>query len=342
MSRRRPSSKSIWNKFSKRHAEHPHLQQEALYSLTNDLIEAIHSSIPTFFGEGNLAFELDLAATVSFGFFQQRTYGAVAPDDDERQRHRSQQIDRMMSEEMIAAGREDYEVREYAQTHQEYRSLIDDRINAYRGWLVLQRTYRHEVTGMKNKWHSHINSIGRFPIYPRWPYIDEETGFTCDPVFYSEMLSFYQRWGLDNLTTWDWPNPMEPDFNTQMLEDHQPLGQTGITLFIPWYLLRGERLDLQSFFQGSRMYHCEEHLRDWLEPQPSGKRSNTSDIRFRSIAWLYRYYFLALCNRYSESIKRNVVRLDEVLGQVLNLSGESIKRLRQKIKRDIQSDDCKH
>ncbi|MFT3881093.1 MAG: hypothetical protein QM703_15700 [Gemmatales bacterium] len=298
--------------------------------------------MPTFFGEKNLAFELDLAATVSFGFFQQRAYGVVAPDDDESHRRRSQQIDRMMLKEMIVAGRKDFEAREYEQTHEEYRSLIDDRINAYRGWLVLQPTYRQELTGMKSKWQSHIDCIGRFPIYPRWPNIDQETGFECDAVFSAEVLTFYRRWGLDSLTTWDWPNPMEPDFNTQMLEDHQPLGQTGITLFIPWYLLRGERLDLQSFIQGSRMYHCEEHLRDWLEPQPSGKRSNTSDIRFRSIAWLYRYYFLALCNRYPESISRNVASLDEVLGQVLERSGESIKRLRQKIKRDTRADDCKH
>lgn len=303
---------------------------------------AIHALMPTFFGERNLAFEIDLAATVSFGFFQQRAYGAIAPDDDERQRNRSYQIDRMMLEEMNAGDRSEFEAREYPQTHQDYRRLIDDRRDAYLGWLVLQQTYRQELTALKIKWHSHIDSICRFPIYPRWPNIDQETGFECDAVFSAEMLSFYRRWGLDSLTTWDWPNPMEPDFNTQMLEDHQPLGQTGITLFIPWYLLRGERLDLQSFIQASRMYHCEEHLRDWLEPQPSGKQSNTSDIRFRSIAWLYRYYFLALCNRYPESISRNVASLDEAMGQILNLSGESIKRLRQKIQRDIRIGDDKH
>lgn len=339
MSRRRSSSKSIWNKFSKRHARHPFLQRDVLYSLTEELIVAIHSAMPTFFDERNLVFERDLAATVSFGFFQKRAYGAVSSDDDERHRRHSEEIDRMMLKEMYAAGRKDFDAREYEATHQEYRILIDDRKEAYRGWLVLQRTYRKELTDMKNKWQSQLACIGRFPIYPRWPFTDQEAVFECEPVFYEEMLNFYRRWGLDSLATWDWPNPMEPDFNTQMLEDHQPLGQTGITLFIPWYLLRGERLDLQSFIQGSRVYYCEEHLKDWLEPQPSGKRSNTSDIRFRNIDWLYRYYFLALCNRYSESIKRNVVRLDEVLGQVRDLSGESIKRLRQKIQHDIQSAD---
>lgn len=337
MARRRASR--IWTEFARRNRRNAFLRSDVLYSLNPELIVAIETEIPGFFGEDNLSFEMDLASTVSLGFFIQREYGDHSFDHS-RQQERSQEIDELMMGIMQKDGRKDYQIREYQQSHQAYRDLIENKKNAYRGWLLLQPTYQRELSELKSRWQHHVNDVGRFPIYPRFPNIQ----VVCDPKFQTELFAFYRRWGLDRLITWCWPVPMEPDLNTQILSGDQNLCETGITLFIPWYLIRGEAMDLQEFIRGSRLYHCEDHLRGWLEPQPGNQRSAISDIRFRNISWLYRYYFLALSTRYSDRLHRHAGKLDNVFGNAYRdgfgnthrLSSESIKRLRQEIQRCLQ------
>ncbi len=183
------------------------LQHDPMYSLTAELINAIHSEIPGFFCSENRQFELDLASTVALGFFHQRSYGAITPEEDELQRQQAQNIEGMMNEEMEARGRSDFEIGEYHESEQDYLELIEHRKNAYVGWLVLQHAFRCEISDLKSRWGTLVASIGWFPWFPRPPYIDHESGFTCDPDFHEEMLNFYRRWGLDNLTTWELPIP---------------------------------------------------------------------------------------------------------------------------------------
>ncbi|MFT3879706.1 MAG: hypothetical protein QM703_08600 [Gemmatales bacterium] len=339
MSTQSLSSNTLWQAFSRRQKKHRFLKCDDLFSLTEQLISSIQSSIPDFFSADNLEFEQDLAATVSFGFFHQRAYGATSSDDKVAQLRRSQEIELMMSEGLQGAGRSEYEIQKYHSTNEERRKQIDARKEAYTAWLVLQQPYQRDLSELKNKCASYVKDKGRFPTLSALASVDESKENKRNALLQSKILAFYRKWGLDNLITWDWPNPMEPDFNVRLFEDAQSMEQSGITLFIPWYLLRGERLDLATFIQSSRMYHCEEHLKNWLESQSAGKKENMGDIRYRNIAWLYRYYFLALRKRYPDSLLRNVTKVDQLFGQVFNRNKESIKRLRQKIQRELALSD---
>ncbi len=200
----------------------------------------------------------------------------------------TQAIDDMLKVELHRDGLTEGETREYLQQDAERREVIESRKAAYIGWLVANRRFHEEADELRARWGALVQELGRFPTFPRWPIFDLRLGVDVPREFWDFFVRFYARWGLDPMPTWDWLVPMEPDLVGRMLWDRARLPEADVMVFVPWYLLRGERLDLQGVVQQARTACEAEHLWDWLHKLPAATvRADPSDLRCRLRRFMY-------------------------------------------------------
>jgi hypothetical protein len=332
-----------WDEFARSHEGNLVLEHDPLYALSEPIIDAIKAEAPAFFTPDQESFERDLAAATDFGFFHQQALGMTArdrqPDPEtgltfmERHERNARALDELLGEGLRRDGLSQGEVVEHLQQGACQREAVEGRMDAYVGWLVTNRCFRAEVAELRTRWEATVRQRGRFPPFPRWPFAGDDGGADGPPEFREECYAFYRRWGLDRMLTWDWPIPMEPDLDVVMREELHRLTDAGVVLFIPWYLLRGERLNLQGVVQRARAACREGHLRDWLHKAPGRRGDELGDIRYERLQWIYRYYGLALMRRYGAACRGHVQRLDRALARVIGRDEDTVKKLRLELQR---------
>lgn len=319
-----------WDEFARRHAGQPFLQCESLYSLNEPIIDAIQKEVPGFFSPEQERFERDLACTVRFGFFCGRAIGLTKRDDslDARHARSAKAINDMLQEEYRRTGASDKDIHAYLEAGSERRDVIDVRKESYTGWLVTNREFRDEVHQLRTAWESQIRKLGGFPRFPHWPLNDLGLPGKVPQRFADGFLDFYCRWNLQRMLTWEWPIPMEPDLVGGVLTEQKLVAEAGIRVFLPWYLLRGEKLNLQELVRRSRLVDSPRHLSQWVR-----KQDDLGDRRYERIAWLYRFLELSLRLRYPEACHRKAQKLDHAFSRVLDRDQESVRKLRQELQR---------
>jgi hypothetical protein len=330
-----------WLAFAQRHAGNPFLQHDPLYSLNESLIDLIQAEAPAFFTPEQVEFERDLARTAAFGFFHRQAMGVTAkerqPDAqglsmEERLVRATRSIDETMAVSLSQDGLSEGEIAEYFEQRAKVRTTIEFRQCAYTGWLVSNRQFRAEVAELQTTWGSEVAQHRRFPVYPIWPFFDDG-GLNSQEDFRNACFAFYRRWGLDRLVTWDWPVPMEPDLAVGLRRDMEVLSEAGVVLFVPWYLLRGEKLNLQRVVQLGRSTCEAKHLRNWLQVQSEGHDDGKGDVRFEHLLQVYRYHDLVFVRRYGPACRGNVQRLDRALAKSMERNEDTVKQLRLELRR---------
>jgi hypothetical protein len=171
---------------------------------------------------------------------------------------------------------------------QQEEDLLQRREEAYGGWLVLNPTYRAEVSVLRQHCEGWVVDERRFPCLGEYgAYLGTRPGGESGGVQASpggtegrdprpappgeprqghpgRFLDFYQRWGLDRLLTWDLPLPM----GIVRCEVSELAGTAppfdGVALLIPWPLLRGEQVDFQASLARLRARRGPAHLAEWL------------------------------------------------------------------------------
>ena len=356
MTKSDPQASTVWKAFRSRHRENRWLDDESLYSLRADLVIAIQKNVPGFFTQGEIEFEKDLAKTAGFGFFNGRVLGhtdAAAESLQNRQQRNAEAIDAMLVEEYRRLGLDETKIHRLFKSQGRDRQTIGDRKAAYVGWLVINGDFRAEVTTLRHKWRKAVTQLGTFPTYPRWPLFDLgfdrqikaglKSGFPAVLVgpgkkvprqFEQDFLAFYRRWQLDRLLTWDWPVPMEPDLRGGMLKDYDLLNQSGFVVFVPWYCLRDRKLDLRQLLSRTMSTDIPSHLRSWF----AEGRGRRDDLRYERLAWLFRFYSLALKQRYRDRLHRRKDRLDQAFGEVMRCDPDWGRKLRLKLERAFLAD----
>lgn len=331
-----PAAHPEWSVFVSRHAGNPFLSHDPLYALDEDLIEAISSGLPEFFSATQRRFERDLAQTASFGFFLQRPLGRVRQPSgsdgkqsaNEQSNPATQQIQEMLAEQMRRAGADAEDTSAFFELGREHRRVIEARQEGYAGWLILDPVFRDEVQQFREKWGGAIAAIGRFPRLPLWMVPDVTDNIETPAGFRDECYQFYCRWGLDTFLTWDWPVPMEPDLDAGLRQNNNLLSSAGMLVFIPWYMTRGEKLDLSEVVRRSRLASAPDHLLDWVSNRPGQLTDGMDDGRLATARWLYRHYELVLMRRYADACQGNFHRLDIAFAKVLKRSEDTIKKVR--------------
>jgi hypothetical protein len=329
-----------WTAFASRHEGNPFLAQDALYALSEEIVDAITAEAPRFFTPAEENFERDLARTADFGVFLNCPLGSgfVASSIEKPEQPNpaawmtstDQQINAMLMDELCRAGVDPLERDEYFKEAAAQMGITETRQDAYLGWLVVNSHFRDELCQFRTIWEKAVRKAGRFPSLPRWMVGDVTSGIRLAGELREACYEFYRRWDLERMLTWDWPVPMEPDFLGGWPQDVEVRHGAGMFLFVPWHMLRGEKLNLQDVAKLRRTLSVPEHLSDWVNKRRKG---DLGEIRYRSLGWLYRYYELALMRRYKDKCDRNKHKLDQALARVIDRDADTVKKLRLELDR---------
>jgi len=242
-------------------------------------------------------------------------------------------------DEMIAAltGKHAPTARGHAATHARQREAqrsLHQRLEAYVGWLVTNPHFRAELRALRAAHGKAVALRGGFPVRPGLAAHGTARQRAPRPgSCVAACLSFYKRWSLERLLTWDVPVPMEASLSVLMAGELELPAEEGAVLFFPWYLLRGSRLDLRQLGRRLRL-ESPAHLRGWVLQGTGGPRAAAGDRGYQLLIWLYRCE-LALA-RYPKACARNVERLDEALAEVIKPGQETVRKLRQRLARALR------
>ena len=117
---------------------------------------------------------------------------------------------------------------------------------------------------------------------------------------------FLQRWGLERFCTWDLPVPAAPALATFNQLGAASLS-TGMSLFVPWYLLRHRSLTIYDLADLNCFGTPLDHLDDWFE----GSAKKWGFDRYAKLLELYVYRDLALMRRYPSRLTGKTEVLDQ-------------------------------
>jgi hypothetical protein len=329
-----------WEEFAKRNAQMPFLDSMTLYSLSESIIDSIKRLIPVFFTSHQERFERDLASTATFGFFCRRTLGSSASgansrhSSDDRHARSDKAIKELLVEEYRRTEADEPDIEVSIKGDRVRRKVVGGKQDAYVGWLVTNRQFKAEVGVLRTTWEAKIQDARRFPRFPHWPLY--ETGLPSDTPedLTDDFLAFYRRWNLIQMLTWEWPEPMPPDI-AGIFKDRELLEEGGLRVFMPWYTLRGEKLNLQELVRHRRAAESPPHLREWLQKNHS-KKDGRGDVHYQRLAFLYRFLDLALRQRYGDAFDGRAEKLDATFGWAMNLGEERVRQLRENLQRALR------
>jgi hypothetical protein len=169
------------------------------------------------------------------------------------------------------------------------RRALRRRQEAYAGWLVANPLFRRELHTLRSTWQSEITESGEFPSTVRRA-DRRKPKATASRVsrLESEFFAFYCRWGLEGLLTWELPLPVNPQVGISPGYWTLRAEEAGISIFVPWYALRGGIYDLQHAAKRIVSLSAPSHLQDWLLLKGKGKDAEAGEKALQRTFWLYR------------------------------------------------------
>jgi hypothetical protein len=321
---------------------------DPLYALPEGLLDIIAGKAkgsvtertgvaPRFLSKEEVVFERDLARTVSGGFFFHRQPFhclLLARPADPQVAKADHEIRALLAETLEGEEihpRRVQTIMDEGARHQEMAAL---RAAAYAGWLATDPLFRHERDALRQEWGRYVEEERRFPVlresFLGYPVGRPERGGAARGHF----MLFYRRWNLTTFQTWDLPVPMRPALHGGTAEHTVGLSEAGVNLFLPWYVLRDGRFRLAELARHLHNLRNPEHLTDWPEPGTAGGHG-LGITRLHHLLILYRYQTLALERRYGNRPGWDVVRQDVAFSRFMNLSEESVKRVRFQLRRRL-------
>jgi hypothetical protein len=358
MSRRRNCEASAdprWSEFAARFCGNPALQQDALYALPVALIEAVRQEVPRLWSKDDVQFERELARVSPAGFFLQRPFRfpvLPAPDPDvpdessrmlaERGEAAGEQLRMLLAEELQGCGKSKLATENYFKRQAANQQKVLHRQRGYVGWLVTDRGFHLSRQAFWDRWGLQIRKTREMPRLPI-SYFGEKPPSVTRKLreFYSEYISFFRHWCLDSFVTWDLPLPMRAELVGPSLYYLPNIAGAGLTLFVPWYLLVDQDLQLRDLADHHRGSGATSHLREWLDT-----KSAWGYERFGFMLQLYVYLELALKRRYGERVAREIGRLDQAFAQFRAeqeggsrsavTGADSIRKIRQQMQKRLK------
>lgn len=334
------SADPAWDQLSAKHPGDARLKVEAIYSLPRGLIDAIVRRVPRLLGAADVKFERDLSEATACGFFRGTRFhyppltprrATPAPKDelDRKTRESTQRIQQMLVDDMRSRGESEENIRRFFEFETVQNTAVEERRWSYAGWLATSGDFRRE----RDLLRSSAEKCGEQSQPPSLPLT--LTGYS-DPTDNNDLAqAFLRRWGLESLATWELPVPMRPELASPSLYSLTDIGDAGVTLFIPWYLVRDRNISLHDLVDRQRRLHLPAPLQGWLKPKPK----NWGYKRFAELLLLYIYLELGLKRRYPARINRNRAKLDSAFadwfaeeeGNCDQTRDDSVRKIRYKL-----------
>ncbi|MCA9071132.1 MAG: hypothetical protein KDA84_19525 [Planctomycetaceae bacterium] len=346
-----------WEQFTKAFPNPPVLEHDSIYALPIAFIETIKKEIEDFFTDEEEVFEKSLRKSSGGGFFLQAPFGRLfltEQDDCEyehadqkwldlakRQQKSHAEIEGMLVDEMIKSGRTDEEINQFLENPKEFKRKMRIKQDAYAGWLVTDAGFRKERDEFCGAESNMIRNQG-LPFVPRsfmgnspFPVPPEQ------PPFYDRYLTFYRRWGLERLVTWEVPIPLQSEFLDYSLYHIETVRPAGVVIFVPYYVLRERSLTIYDVARHKMLLERPTHLEDWLEGE-----KNWGFDRYATMFQLYVCLELAIKRRYKHRLRGNISKLDLAFARYqmgvdaesldVSTAAETIKKIRNRMEKRLR------
>jgi len=268
--------------------------------------------------------------------------GHVAPslraswDDESRDGRLVHQIRECLHELLPLRGLDPVELLQVEETEDQESDETWRKQEAFAMWIILESDYQANLSGLKKKWEQRIAEMRSFPVHPSAQNRDQQL---YQQRFGSECLSdfgmFHSHWGLERLLTWDLPLPLLPRVITSADESSSYTRDEGVSLFLPWSVLRGDQFDVAALIDRQRSIHSPPHLAGWLNQRTQGEA--VGPIALQRQFWLFRVHTLVLFQRYASSCRGNLERIDLALATVFGSDVESVRKLRHSLNRELKN-----
>jgi hypothetical protein len=234
-----------------------------------------------------------------------------------------------------ARGRPQRMVEKAMLAEEKERELLRWRQEAYAGWLVTNPRYRRELEALREEWEETVVVLGGFPnrgsvVQGRTRAPSRSRAGQCETA----LQAFYGRWGLEALLTWELPFPLSATVDI-VLDPARRLGSgEGITVELPWPLVRGSQLDLRAALRRLRFESAPEHVRDWVCRE--GDDGPSGETTYHHLFSFYRTLHLVLFRRYPAECKGRIAKLDRAVAEILGRDVELVRKLRQQLARALK------
>jgi hypothetical protein len=312
-----PAVSDSWSRMKSKYRGHPSWAQEAVYALPHALTSLIAKKLPRFFAPEEEQFERDLA-DAGAGFFKGWAFaypplgstGTTSPPSelDERVDASTKRVLQLLEDDMKSRGVSEPQIRaDLERSHRELEVTEEVRWG-YAGWLVTSPEFRRQCQHIK------AGAVDGNP--PRLPLTF--TGYADEPTTTEGVLAqqFLRSWAVEGFATWELPIPLRPELSSPALYDIRSIAGAGVTVFVPWYLLRHRTIDLYALFDARQRQHMPPHLGEWFN------NSKWGPPRYLRMLRLYVYLELGLRRRYANRVERAVRRIDECFGQFFKHFGD--------------------
>jgi hypothetical protein len=224
----------------------------------------------------------------------------------------------------------------------ERRRPIHDRLDAYRGWLLTNPQFLDEVLQLRLRWEPLIMQLGAIPSYP----VTISAGpRTCRPrnavdvtaEFVGEWNTFFERWELQGLASWDLPVPVAPNLSGMANPPSVVRPQPQITIQIPAMMALPGNYPLESIIEDVRRSQLPAHLQGWDQVVQQKHPRNLRFQSFRNIFLLHFFRDTVLAGRYRDRFAGRIEAIDRAFGVFLgsfgdnrdgNLGEDTVKKLR--------------
>ena len=345
-------SEARWTRFEAIYSDHPALREDVIYALPHSLIDAIceEPGLEDFLSEEEAIFERDLADCEVGGFFLESPFSIPSQIELTFKRTMLPGLKADVKQKVKAAnstgdsspqakGRNDAQKKALEKMKQDAATDCW----GYAGWLVTEQGFLKERDEFRSRWEPTVKELGYLP--PRPPHVDLDASEVVAEYreFMAAYLEFLNRWGLQELVTWDLPVPLRPLHFGPGREFPSNIMSAGYMFWEPCYRLREDKKRLNLVAEVFLDQAVPEHLRGWLSDRPP----KWGPERFARVWELFPFYELALKRRYEEKLQGNLDRLDRALTTYLYGTGkwdsgfqqaESVKDARQMITRRLREE----
>jgi hypothetical protein len=214
---------------------------------------------------------------------------------------------------------------------------IHDQMEAYAGWLVTNPTFLAERDLLRAKWDGAVaqrRGIPQYSVRLKMELRGERYDGNYDRrAMAADFMSFYGRWQLAALATWDLPLPLGANLGAPAaagafigLED-KPAIQLPATVKLP------VRYPLRDLIHAPP----DEHLHEWQAVLQQKHPSHFNFARWQRIFHLHFWRNVVLAGAYQERFCRRTEALDLVFAHYFgDGSEESVRKQRQWIDRRLQ------
>jgi len=322
-----------YNRFRDKHAGLPHLQLDPLYAIPEKLLDAILRHCRGWIRPYEEGFERDLTALCLkhhwVGTF--RGNGVV---------HFISQVPNSpdFQDPAFACFATPALAKHYFDFALQMSDVVHKLRVAYLGWLLTSAQFQGEIYQLKERWNA-VFSECEYVRYPAPLSRSPEEGSphassTMDRVppgardvtdlFRQDFDSFFDRWKLLRLATWDLPEPAggniggPAEVSRLCHVDREPSFQMSSNLQLP------ARSPLRKALEDAQKANRASHLAEWSAICEQRHQQDLRYVRFQHIFYLHFYRNVVLASRYSDRFKDHVGELDRAFGEFLGIRPDTV------------------